>query len=478
MTGVMKSTILSPSSTSRRLIRSLYNVRFKPAVDNARRSLRNGTCTYHNRSDHGNSSSQYYSTTSLSLSNPATPQTSVSLLNSPFDNRYHYRTSFGHDRRHLCRFYGGNSVQKSPITEDRLSFLGFPAQLPPSSSSILKQDDDELSPEELRLKNALTEFMNEPTRAAETSDSDDYLLENLQRAYMDLEYWEEALKIEAYKCHMYFREDTDEYADSIHAQGKFFLRQEDFSNSKRLYEEALEYFERTDNAVQQGHVLISLAGWYFFRSQLDEALDCLQRSESMLDPNPALLYKCLDNQGLIYRLWGEFDAALDKYQQALQVIAIDDFETRSALKLHIADMYLALEETIEALQVYQELMMELPSNSDEYALGIRGVLLHNIASIHADQGEYELALKDFREALSAKQSAGGEDNPEVAKTLNSLGALHAGLGEKQAALEYFQQALLIARIHTVDGENYQTDPDVVNALQNISIIEKELAGKR
>ncbi|VEU42151.1 unnamed protein product [Pseudo-nitzschia multistriata] len=316
-------------------------------------------------------------------------------------------------------------------------------------------------------------------------DEERHLLENLQRAYMSLEYWEEALQIEAFKCHMYFVEETDEYADSVHAQGKFYLRQEDFVNSKNLYEEALEYFERTDNSVQRGHVLISLAGWYFFRNQLDESLDCLEQSESMLDSNPALLYKCLDNQGLIYRLWGEFHVALDKYQQALQVVSVDDIDTRSALKMHIADMHLALDESNEALNVYQDLLIELSAstptstNPDQQRLGMRGVLLHSIATIHADQGEHELALTEFREALATKQSAGGENNPEVAKTLNSLGALHAGVfDEKHVALEYFQQALLIARIHAEDGENAVNDPDVANALQNISIIKQELAGGR
>eukprot|EP00536_Pseudo-nitzschia_multiseries_P016710 jgi/Psemu1/299322/fgenesh1_pm.1208_\ len=358
---------------------------------------------------------------------------------------------------------------------------------------------------ELRLKKALNDYIQQQQHEFEQSrpnsnninddESEDdnheterYLLENLQRAYMDLEYWEEALQIEAFKCHMYFVEDTDEYADSIHAQGKFYLRQEDFVHSKRFYEEALEYFERTENSVQQGHVLISLAGWYFFRNQLDEALDCLQRSEPMLDSNPALLYKCLDNQGLVYRLWGEFHVALDKYQQALQVVLVDDVETRSALKMHVADMHLALDEAYEALKVYQELLIELAStpasaftsdSEQQQTLGMRGVLLHNIATIHADLGEHDLALTEFQEALAAKQSAGGENNPEVAKTLNSLGALHAGVfDEKHVALEYFQQALLIARIHAEDGKNSINDPDVVNALQNISIIEQELAGKR
>jgi len=395
--------------------------------------------------------------------------------------------SGGSRRRRPCEEYFGPKRQESyrhySRSSSRSRIFTRIDELPPSSSSILKQDDHELSAAEIRLKKALEEHLYRTDSEMSSDGTGDFLLEDLQRAYMDLEYWEEALEIEVYKCQTYLTEGTDEYADSIHAQGKFYLRQQIFPKSKELYEQALEYFERTENLVQQGHVLISLAGWYFFRNQLDDALESLQRSETMLDTNPALLYKCLDNQGLVYRLWGEFHVALDKYQQALQVVVADDTETRSALKMHIADMYLALEQPRDALNILQELLMELPSistsNSDEHQLGMRGVVLHNIATIQVDLGDHELALDLFLEALEAKKSAGGEHNPEVAKTLNSLGALHAGsFGEKEIALEYFQQALLIARIHAEDRENPRDDPDVINAMQNISVIEKALAGEK
>ena len=454
------------ATTSRRLLRSAYPRYFSVS----------STVTIDARKVHSRRCySKILSSGELAPKNNMVSNLSSSLVLSVSNRRRRpCGADFGHDRQESYRDYSGSSKNQIFLSID---------QLPPSSSSILKQEDHELSATEVRLKKALQERMQRKDFEKAKLPNDqtvDYLLEELQRAYMDLEYWEEALKIEVYKCQTYLSEGTDEYADSIHAQGKFYLRQENFTNSKQLYEQALEYFEQTDNLVQQGHVLISLAGWYFFRNQLDDALESLQRSETMLDSNPALLYKCLDNQGLVYRLWGEFHVALDKYQQALQVVGADDSETRSALKMHIADMHLALEQPKDALNVFQELLMELPStstgNPDQHQLGMRGVMLHNIATIHVDLGDNQLALELFLEALEAKKSAGGEHNPEVAKTLNSLGALHAGsFGEKEVALEYFQQALLIARIHAEDGENPRDDPDVMNVLQNISVIEQDLA---
>jgi tetratricopeptide (TPR) repeat protein len=354
----------------------------------------------------------------------------------------------------------------------------------PLSVAVLRQDDSELSPEELILKTTLQKYQSHEADMKDGIDENSTpmirqsILEDLQKAYIGLEYWEEALQIEQDKCRLYLEVDTDEYADSIHAQGKFYLRQEDFENSKRLYDEASEYFESTNNFVQQGHVWISMAGWYFFRNQLEDSLKCLHQAEVLLDSNPSLLVKCLDNQGLIYRLWGEFHTALNKYQQALQVV--DSPKIQRALQMHVADMHLALEESDEALQAYQQLFNEISSSSDDNKspqqdedLSMQGVLLHNIATIHVDQGQYDLALDEFRFALETKRRAGGEYNPEMARTWNSLGGLLAGIfNEKFEALECFQKALMIARIHA--NGDAQTDPDVLRSLQNIATIEHEL----
>lgn len=336
-----------------------------------------------------------------------------------------------------------------------------------SSATLLRQADCELSPDEFSLKEALKNY----EREEDGNLARPHLLEDLQQAYIKLGYWEEALGIERTKCKEFFEPGTDEYADSIHTQGKFCLRQEDFKNSKKLYIEAWDYFTTSQNDIQRGHVLISLSGWYYFRNQLDKAMDQLQESEALLDSNPSLLVKCLDNQGLIHRLWGEYDTALEKYRQALQVVVDDN--TRQALQLHVADMLVALEEPDQALNVFQELLAETKTSNN---LGIEGVLLHNIATIHVDQGDYELALKEFHQALQVKQATGGEHNPEVAKTWNSLGALHATIfDEKVQALECFQRVLLIARINAEDAK---TDPDVLNAIKNISAVEQLLNDER
>jgi len=360
-----------------------------------------------------------------------------------------------------------------------------------SSATVLKEDnDDELSEPEQKLKQVLQQYadymatMDDPENHELLQQDFEYeeKIQALQEVYMDMGYWSDALGIEESKCTLYYEEGTEEYADSIHSQGKLYLRQEDFRQSKALYDEALAFFESSSSVssqVQVGHVLISLAGWYYFQNQLDVAMEHLHNAEPLLDSNPPLLVKCLDNQGLVYRLWGDYLAALDKYQQALQVVGEEE-ATRHALIMHLGDMYQAIEEPQQALKVYQDLVQELEQKgassnataSVKEIEGMQGVLWHNIATIHVDFGDHELALDEFDRAIQLKTESGGANHPEVAKTWNSLGVLHAGaLRQLPKARECFQHALMIARINTEDPS---TNEDVIHILQNISHIEQQL----
>lgn len=454
----------------------------------------------------------YFQTRHLKTQNrplllPIKPYNAIHRLSEPFPGRSIPQ------RRHF----------RSSSTVSSFDPLKFPlsANLLKQPSNTDNDDSDEescvLSPEEIELKSCLQAYQDQRQNITNKRTVDPDLLDQLCQAYMALEYWEEALQVEETKCQWlvdttYNNDATgtgsDDHADSIHAQGKLWLRQGDFDRSKPLYEQALEYFQQTENRVQEGHVYISLAGWYFFQyeknagspsslsatstpsSLLDTAMEYLQLAESRLDSNPTLLVKCLDNQGLIFRLRGDFESALDKYQQALQVVVDDSI--RHALQLHVADMMVALEEPHQALALYEELLQECLQQQQEQQqeqqqqepstpaiVGMKGVLWHNIATIHVQLGEYDLAEHEFRQSLHCKQeSAGSEEHPELAKTWNALGALYYGvLDEKIQALECFRHVLWIARVHS-DHSDHSKDPQVLSALQTISDIEEQLDKER
>ena len=403
-------------------------------------------------------------------------------------------SSFYFGQRHniQCRNFWNSIFSNVDTNFDPLSM---------PSATILKENEQNLSPEEVTLKRGLEKYrdvMIHQQNRGQTNDDDDDdddfddilhdVLDELFEAYHTLGYWEEALGIEQTRCKLYYSsaadgeddnesDDKDKHADSIHLQGKLYLRQEDFKNSREYYEQALEYFTKTGNKTQRGHVMMSLAGWYYFRDQLDDALELLKESEVLLETNPTLLLKNLDNAGLILRCMGEYKQALEKYEQAFQIIGDSDTgdestkELRQALCMHMADMWMALDDRDMALQLYEQLLSILNEEPTMENAGTRGVLLHNIATIHAEHGEGDLALEEYNQALQLKIHSGGENNPEVAKTWNAMGGLYASaLNQKQQAMECFRQALSIAR---VNAEDEKSDQDVLIALRNLTVLEQQ-----
>jgi tetratricopeptide (TPR) repeat protein len=414
-------------------------------------------------------------------------------------------------------------------SDEKPSVVFDPLSMP--SSTVLKQRDQELTKKEISLKRALEHYQQAVAQQHDEGDASLVLLQdaldNLNKAYMNLGYWEDALGVEQTLCQLFYslpsfddddnnnsddddNDDNDDkdpnsdaYADSIHAQGKLYLRLEDFRNAHDLYQQALDYFTQSGNTTQQGHVLMSLAGWHYFRGELETALELLEQSEPLLEHNPTLLVKNLDNAGLVLRCMNEYGLALEKYEQALQLIRVgqnhddddDDndyvdeslWETRIALGMHMADMRVALDQPDEALELYEEIFDTLDRKPTLTNSGTRGVLMHNIANLHAQQGDYELALEEFNQALQLKANAvgGGEgennnnnnnNNPEVAKTWNAMGALYGGvLQQTPQALECFQQALNIFRSN---ADHEESDPDVLAVLRNMTVLQQKTKTKK
>lgn len=398
----------------------------------------------------------------------------------------------------------------------------------PASSSrvVLRQAQEELSVLEQSLQAALTRHELLVADNEDDDNEDEVVLraslEELRDCYENLTYWEDALTIEQGPLQDLCKTDTDRAA-SLYRQGKLYMRMQCIADASKYYQQALALYqtaystssEHDDNDDKDkdfksesdnehvhehvvyhadiGNIMISMAGVHFHRDKLDAALSVLIESEDHFRKHHQEqltvphwdLVKCLQHQGLVYRMQEEFGSALVEYQEALEVmdsiiISIsmgitgssfpDEAETRrQSLQMDIADMHAALDEPDEALEMYETILKEdregREDPNEETALD--GVMLHNMGKIRAQRGQREQALVDLTKAAEIKERFAGESSPEVGKTLDALGAVHAVTGDKAKALECFQRSLLIARMHSEAGD---TDANVMLALRNISVL--------
>ncbi|MET0649723.1 MAG: CHAT domain-containing tetratricopeptide repeat protein, partial [Pyrinomonadaceae bacterium] len=143
--------------------------------------------------------------------------------------------------------------------------------------------------------------------------------------------------------------------------------------------------------------------------------------------------------GLVYDNWADSDAALDNYNQALELFRANKYDSGEADVLDnlgwahafLGDARQALEYFTQALHIRERL-----SEPKGWA-----ATLSNIGYAHTLLGQHEEALKHLALALPLSQRA--RDRRFEAYTLIWTGTVHVARNEPCKALEVYEQALAI-----------------------------------
>jgi tetratricopeptide (TPR) repeat protein len=352
--------------------------------------------------------------------------------------------------------------------------------------ALLLRQQQELEQLEGNLHKSLEEYQKLLSKRDNTSsdnDSDSLVdaLHKIASCYEELEYWDEALRIEEeIRKHILNDKEfpslsrNEQLAASSYRIGKLHHRQEKWQLAHRSYEEALEL--HTDN-VKRGQVYISIAGIHFYRGDYQKALQILQeQAKPCFPPQDMGLFRCIQHEGLIYRTLEDFEAALSCYKEAAGILKaqkdIDETIQRES-DLDTADMLTACDHLDEAMNMYVEILERTRIHNhfnDEESKPFEAVIFHNIGKIHARKGGMEEAVGSLSRAVELKEHWLGEFHPELGKTLSAMGAVYGVMKEKQKALQCFQKALLIARMHADDED----DSEVFLALRNIGVLKGAL----
>ena len=141
--------------------------------------------------------------------------------------------------------------------------------------------------------------------------------------------------------------------------------------------------------------------------------------------------------------------------------------------LHDQKLYqLAEDYYLQALVQYQERAKSFPYYKSRVA-----IVINNLAVLHKDLNQYNIAEKEFHEALGIRREL-AKDNPnaflpDVASTLNNLGNLHGDLNRFEVAEAEYQEALEIRRVLAKDNPDAYL-PDVASTLNNLAAMHRDL----
>jgi len=209
-----------------------------------------------------------------------------------------------------------------------------------------------------------------------------------------------------------------------------YVTLENYEKAERHYREAL----RLDPALLEAHT--NLGFLLAARGDTAEAL-AQYRAAIALDPGYANAY---NNIGNILAGQKQFESAITNYQEAIR---IDPKFEEAHVNLGIA--LLRLGDAKGARRQFEQALQLNPSNpgalqgmkilqSDEQAPGhVSPSELHQQALEHARKGEYQAAIKRFKDILAMMPSEPG--------TCYNIACMYAKMGDSAAALEWLERAI-------------------------------------
>lgn len=290
----------------------------------------------------------------------------------------------------------------------------------------------------------------------------DQLLQEGERLHVNDNYEQALAKFE--EALLIYQEIGDKagVGETLHNIGYVYYSKQEYPQSLAYFQQALSIQQEVGNVVWEEINLKMMRRIYdeqgtqlLERSQYREALEnfqqvlVIQRKLRELG-KPELEAFTLNKIALTYTYLGEYELALESYQEAL--VSDDELrflENEWVILFNTGELYkrlgqyeLALKFHHQALELAKTPQADLDSSSN-IRLEVRS--LNAIGAVHYRLEQYELALDFHEQALALLKRI--EDKTDIkflkASTLNGIGLVYLKTGKSESALELFQQALTL-----------------------------------
>mmetsp|Transcript_2541 Transcript_2541/g.4291 ORF Transcript_2541/g.4291 Transcript_2541/m.4291 type:complete len:619 (+) Transcript_2541:1-1857(+) len=255
--------------------------------------------------------------------------------------------------------------------------------------------------------------------------------------------------------------------------GRVHYLQSEFKQALNLYGESLSLRRQIlgNESLDVAATVYNIGQTCHQLGRLEESLthykEFLRIAKSSLSPlskDMALVYKGIAE---IYHEQSDLKMALYYYTQAMDVQVADNmYSTDVATILNkLGNICYEMKDFATAMKHYQQgLDVEqrvLPANHPHTI-----ITQTNIAHIHKQLGEHQLALSSYLAVHKMQVEAFGTESLNVAETLSSIGLMQYHLRDYESSFESYQEALRIRR------NCYETDnhPDVASTLNSVGLV--------
>lgn len=222
---------------------------------------------------------------------------------------------------------------------------------------------------------------------------------------------------------------TDMSALVVFLSGLLYQRDGVYSESAVRFTKALELSSKSDAIVNDSDVLLYRGGAYSMSGKNQDAISDFDLIIAN-DPQYELLYLVYNERGATYADRGEYDRAIQDYNQAIQIDP-----NKAIVYINRGTSYLGIGEPELALQDFDK-GIELGLETDKDAFQWMGATAYNNRGYaYSLLGDLDSAISNYTEALNY--------NPNHFTSLLNRGIVYDDLGKYDLAIADYNRAIEI-----------------------------------
>lgn len=238
------------------------------------------------------------------------------------------------------------------------------------------------------------------------------------------------------------RGDKRGEADIALSIGHLYYDLEDYSTTERYWQEFLEIRREVEGLWGEIWGTNQLAALYWKTGDYNRALEFGLKVIELCDEaygGECGMGNSYSNLGMYYAGLGDFDAAVQNIEMALEITRRVGYRAGQALAYYdLADVHAQMGNSQEALHDYQQALdiyQEIDAKSQQASIRLE------TGSLYAELGQYDEALAYQLEALKGFQAIGDPGGEVTAH--QQIGETYRTSGDLETALGHYQQAMVI-----------------------------------
>lgn len=223
---------------------------------------------------------------------------------------------------------------------------------------------------------------------------------------------------------------------------EYYMRKEDFENSKKVAEKSLEISKKINDVEQILLNLNQLARVYHHFQKYEEAIKIYNEGITFYKKNPKgnVICNLYSNVGIAYGLINQNENAINAYLNGLDYAEkLNDFQSRFMFLGDLGWLYLSLEQYKKAEKYLLEGLNDSLKIKDEFGK----MNLHRTIGLNYSRwGKYKKALKHNKIVLKYLHDTGNK--LFEFDVLNSIGVIYLKMNQLPISLIYFEKAYQLA----------------------------------